>query len=226
VSVGGWLTFRRADAAALDDTAVIGEPWLPDDRPELSAAELRPQSCNVVVSIDATTSRLWYWAVAVDLQDRLLAGLPPHFKVALAVYRNSLDTFTPFVMNRSRVRTRAARIPCDGAIECLPEVLAYAARSDVAAVINITDLTAFVDERPARKQTRKLKARGTPVFILADPDDDLCPVQGDYRTLDMYDWITSETATGALLPFDAAGVSQLLERLAESKQLLIGSSKR
>ena len=89
-----------------------------------------------------------YWPRAVELHDCLLEFLPQQFAVALAVYRNGLDTFTPFLTNRGRLRARATRIKCDGMFECVPEVLAHASNlPDVTAIINVTDLTAACEPR-------------------------------------------------------------------------------
>ena len=124
---------------------------------------------RIVVAIDATGSRSWYWQTARRLHDSLLDQLPPDSPIALAVYASGLDTFTQFVSDRKWLRARAAAIDCSGSYECLPAVLRHTLTlKKVSAVINVSDLTAACDAT-AYQYARQLRVWGTRIFILADP---------------------------------------------------------
>jgi len=164
-----------------------------------------------VVSIDATTSRLGCWDAAKALQDRFLEALPGQYEIALAVYHNDVDTFTPFMSNRRKLRRIAAGIDCNGVRECLPEVLACVATiKDVAAVINITDASAEC-ERVACEHAETLRAHGTQVFVLLDSS--YGGVAGYTPAIPaIFEWIAAHTG-GAVLPFDASALPKLLRYL-------------
>jgi len=170
------------------------------------------QSGKLVVAIDATSSRTGYWDAAKALHDLVLQMLPERCEVALAVYHNSVDTFTPFVSNRRKLRDLAAAINCDGLMECLPEVLARAVNiRDVAAVINITDMSAACAPVACR-YAEALRSRGTRVFILLDPPSACVAV----NSLDIFARIARRTG-GAVLPFHASSLPNLLRYLNASK---------
>ena len=163
---------------------------------------------RVVVAIDATTSRYWYWETARFLQDCLLAQLPAS-AIALAVYAHGLDTFTPFIAERNWLRARAARIRCDGGRECLPDVLRHTAKlRNVDIVVNVSDGSAACDVTACQYADR-LRAQGTRVIILSDP-----VAKCDYGqpAQKIYAWIAARTG-GALLPFDAPSLTALLHHV-------------
>jgi hypothetical protein len=162
---------------------------------------------RIVVAIDATTSRLWYWQTARRLQDYLLDRLPPGAPVALAVYASGLDTFTPFITDRTWLRAQAAAIQCNGLRECLPAVLRHTLKlGSVDAVINISDLTAVCDHT-AYQHAQQLRTCGTRVFILADPVQK--STSYTYSAQQTYSRIATHTG-GSLLPFAARAMPALL----------------
>ena len=162
---------------------------------------------RVVLSIDATSSRLGYWAEATALHDEVIRLLPGQCAVALAVYHNTVETFTGFIARRDRVRALAARIVCYGIVESVPEVLARAAAlDDVAAVINITDTSAVCD-RSAYRHANALRERGTPVFFLLDRH-----LFGETYVREEFAWIAEHTG-GAVLPFDAAPLPEAMQQI-------------
>jgi hypothetical protein len=164
---------------------------------------------RIVVAIDATTSRLWYWQTARRLQDYLLDRLPPDAPVALAVYAFGLDSFTPFTTDRTWLRARAAAIQCNGLRECLPAVLRHTLKlGSVDAVINISDLTALCDQT-AYQYARQLRGRGTRVFILADPVQK--STSYTYSAQQTYSRIAAHTG-GSLLPFAERTLPVLLDQ--------------
>lgn len=211
--LGTWLTGRprACRPRASDDRALLAEWTAQGSTVGLFNEAPQYAPARVVVSIDGTSSRLWYWPRAVELHDCLLEFLPPQFAVALAVYRNGLDTFTPFLTNRGRLRARATRIKCDGMFECVPEVLAHASSlPDVTAIINVTDLTAACEPRKAFKFTEKLWGRGTAVSFLVDPPPDGKSI--DDGTKDTFDWIAGTTG-GEFLFLEAPALPRLFDHL-------------
>jgi hypothetical protein len=166
---------------------------------------------KLVVAIDATASRYRGWTAARAMHDRILKSLPERFEVALAVYHNDLDTFTPFMSNRHGLRARASRLDCDGMRECLPEVLARVAKiNDAVDVINISDASA--ECRPvAREYAETMRARGGRLFLLLDPSDGMSPGY----TPPIYAEMAARTG-GAVLPFHASRLSELLRFLDQS----------
>jgi hypothetical protein len=206
--LGNWFMGRSRVA---DDRSLLAE-WtaqsvsvgLFNETPQHAPARL-------VVSIDGTSSRLAYWPRAVELHDCLLEFLPQQFAIALAVYRNGLDTFTPFFTDRGRLRARAARIRCYGMAECVPEVLAHASKlPDLTAVINVTDLTAVCEPRKAFKFTEELCRRGTAISFLVDPVPDGATI--DDETKETFERIAGTTG-GEFLFFEASALPHLFDHL-------------
>lgn len=209
-----WFTFRGVDDLARAAPKESISPVVDDEDCQIAAVETALSPCRIVVSIDGTTSRLIGWRSALTLQDELLAALPPHFVIALTAYQNELDFFTSFIADRNKVRALAASVPCTGGRECVADVLTMAARLDVAAVINVTDITGVVDERRAMRAAKKLAARRIPIFMLVDPfDGRSC----DFLNTALYDRLARITR-GAVLPFDVAGVTELLRLLSTVSQ--------
>lgn len=205
--LGNWFMGR---AGVTDDRSLLAE-WTAQSASGLFNETPQHAPARLVVSIDATSSRLAYWPRAVELHDCLLEFLPQQFAVALAVYRNGLDTFTPFFTDRARLRARAARIKCDGMVECVPEVLAHASKlPDVAAVINVTDLTAACEPRKAFKFTERLCRRGTAVSFLVDPVPDGATASDETR--ETFEWI-ARTTGGEFLSFEASALPWLFDHL-------------
>ena len=183
-----------------------------DETEEEEQSELIDEAMlsRVVLSIDATSSRLGYWAEATALHDEVIRLLPGQCAVALAVYHNTVETFTGFIARRDKVRALAARIVCNGIVECVPEVLARAAAlDDVAAVINITDTSAVCD-RSAYRHANALRERGTPVFFLLDRD-----LFGATYVREEFAWIAEHTG-GAVLPFDAAPLPEAMQQINQA----------
>jgi hypothetical protein len=168
---------------------------------------------KVVVAIDATSSRLIEWNKTKARQDGVFKLVPQQYEIALAVYHNDVDTFTPFTSDRRKLRTLAAGIDCNGGIECLHEVLARVVKiKDVAAVVNITDTSAYCDT-VAREYAETLRARGTQVFCLLDWPNNDCIAQ------DIFVEIAARTG-GAVLPFTLWSLPKLrrhLDRLLLAK---------
>ena len=104
------------------------------------AAPPPPRARLVVVAIDGSSSRSDQWPEKKALHDAVLTTIPGHFEVALAVYRNDLDTFTSFMSDRRKLRTIAAHVDANGCSEFLPDVLARVVKITAAVdVIHITD---------------------------------------------------------------------------------------
>jgi hypothetical protein len=166
-----------------------------------------PTADKLVVSIDATGSRSVDFPAARKLQDRLIKLLPQRYDIALAAYGEDLHTFTPFTLNRRKLRTLAADIRCKSGATRLLEILARVIDvEDVSAVIYITD--GFEECRLAAcEYAETLRARGTRIFVLLDADYD-----GVVRTPAIFAWIAARTG-GAVIPFDATGLRTLLRYL-------------
>jgi hypothetical protein len=166
---------------------------------------------KLIVSIDGTTSRWTGWEEKRALHVRMIEMLPEQYEIALAAYHNDVDTFTPFMRDRRRLRRLAASIECRGGHECLPEVLARIVKiRGVTASVNVTDASAFCAP-VAADHAEKLRKCGVPVFILLDPS--VWSTWPD--TFALFTRIAERTG-GAVLPFDASGLQDLLRRLNTS----------
>jgi hypothetical protein len=199
-SVGEALLARAREAAETRrQTPAVAPPKI-----TIAREATVNRAARLVVAIDATFSRHYNWTAAKALHDRILELLPRQYEVALAVYHDDVDTFTPFTSNRRKLRALAAQIDCTGAHECLPEVLARVVEiEDTLAVINITDESASCDP-VACEYAETLSAHGTRVFILLDSDAINAPA--------IFASIASRTG-GAVLPFDESGLRMLLRYL-------------
>jgi hypothetical protein len=190
---------REAAAERRPQTPAVAQPKM-----SIAREARGKRAARLVVAIDATASRSVEWEASKALHDRILELLPPQYEIALAAYHSIVDTFTPFTSDRRRLRALAAKIVSDGGWERLADVLARVVGMEAtAAVINITDVTAYCDP-VASEYAATLGIRGTRVFTLLEPDVANPPA--------IFTSIASRTG-GAVLPFDELGLQMLLRHL-------------
>jgi hypothetical protein len=251
-----WLKIFRpvsvdmAKEPAPKDTGTIPPPALrplPVPGPVVVA---KVERARLVLAVDATGSRAAAWETARQLTDVLLATLPGELDVALAVHGGGrVHTFTGFTANADTLRKKASRVRCIAGRTALLDVLASVLKLDVRVVVYIGDV--FEESsRKARRLAEALMHKNTRVIILHDGGS---PEDEDGQVFQMIASITTGAVMpfdadaidelGELLQAIAVlavggtelveekrdtlpAAPVLLERLAESKQLLLGNGKR
>jgi hypothetical protein len=206
---------------------------------------------RLVLAVDATASREPAWTAAKQLTDSVFTALPGELEMALAVHGGSrVHTFTGFVTNADALRSIAAQVRCKAGQTRLIDILHRVLRIErVRVVVYIGDV--FEESKSmARRLAKALGQKGTRVIILHDGspydsehrevfEDIAARTEGavlpfDASALDKLAELlqaVSVLAVGGPEMLEEKQASMpaaplLLERLADSKRLLIGSTKR
>jgi hypothetical protein len=202
---------------------------------------------RLVLAVDATSSRAAAWEASQRVMGALFTALPGELDVNLAVHGGGrVHTFTPFVPDADLLRPIAARIRCKAGYTKLCDIFERVLKSErVRVVVYVGD----VFEESKSKAIRLAKAlllNETRVIILHDTgsrdDDDgavfqtIATITGgavlpfDASALDRLGELLQAVAVLAVGGTELLETRQeimpaaplLLERLAGSKQLLIG----
>ena len=212
-----------------------------------SAAE----RARLVLAVDATASRAAAWETSQRVMGGLFTALPGELDVALAVHGGGrVHTFTGFTSNANTLRKQSGRVECKAGCTALLDVFAAVLKLDVRVVVYVGDV--FEESHgKARRLANALLLKDTRVIILHDggsPEDadgqvfqEIASITGgavlpfDASALDDLGELLQAIAVLAVGGTELVEEKQdtmpaaplLLERLAESKQLLLpGSAKR
>jgi hypothetical protein len=231
-----------SSSRALEETGLLVEA--------AKQAALKIDPPRIVLAVDATASRGPAWEAAKRLTDALFTALPGELEVALAVHGGGrVHTFTDFVANADALRPVAARVRCKAGLTRLLDILHRVIGIErVRVVIYIGDV--FEESKSmARRLAKALQTKGTRVIILHDGSPH------DIENREVFEDLAARTEGAVLpfsasaldqlaellqaVSVLAVGGTEmleekqaampaaplLLERLAESKRLLIGNSK-
>lgn len=226
------------------ETATVAPP------PRIASARVEQKlqlPARMVLAVDPTASRGPTWETAKRLTDQLLVNLPEGLEVALAVHGGGkVRLFTEFTRHAEALRDAAASIRCESGGECLLEILKMVlAKKHVSTVIYIGD-NFEEDEREARALANKLRRNEVRLIVLheahkwttakdrhvfadmaARSGGTLLPFHNDsFAQLSEMLQAIAVLAVGGVEAVEAQqavmpAAPLLLERLAESKQLLL-----
>jgi hypothetical protein len=202
---------------------------------------------RLVLGVDATYSRAHAWNMAKRLTGELFNVLPGELEVALAVHGGgAVHTFTPFVGEAGTLRRIADRVRCKAGNTAMLDILERAAATDRVRVVVYIGDSFEESEKRARRLAELLRINETRVIILADcggrPFFVLKPFQmiasitsGAVLPFDVsaFDDLASLLQAVSVLAVGGETMLEekqatmpaapvLLERIAASKQLLIG----
>jgi hypothetical protein len=226
-------------------------PYVPVARAataRLMASASRP--C-LLLAIDATASRSASFAAAIKVTDSLFTVLPGELAVGLAVHGGDrVHTFTPYTEDVRKLRRIAAKISCKPGGTKLVPILERAVRELVRVVVYIGD---SFEERldHALRCCEAMALNETRLIVLHDDPGDCLPeiraafeqmaaITGGavlpFRAVALDELAAMLEAVSVLAVGGPELLAEkqttmpaaplLLERLADSKQLLIGGSAK
>jgi hypothetical protein len=202
---------------------------------------------RLTLGVDGTSSRAAAWEASQRVMGALFTALPGELDVNLAVHGGGrVHTFTPFMPDAELLRPIAARIRCKAGYTKLCDIFERVLKSErVRVVVYVGDVFEEFRSRAIRL-AKALLLNETRVIILHDTgsrdDDDgqvfqtIAAITGgavlpfDASALDQLGALLQAVAVLAVGGTELLETRQetmpaaplLLERLADSKQLLIG----
>ena len=241
-----------APAAALSphSVAIPPPPLAPVETQATPQFEQPGEPPRVVLGVDATASRTRAVKAARNLMGSLLTVFPGGLEIALAVHGGGrVHTFTAFTDDVDKLRRVAGRIRCIAGRTALLDILETALGEDRCRIVVYIGDVFEESASKARRLAEALRLNETRVIILQDRAEfDISDDSDVFQTIaaitegtvlpfeaDAFDELggmleaVSVLAVGGTEMLEARQATMpaaplLLQRLSDSKQLLIGRS--